>query len=101
MENRPLMAMRVNDIKVTALRETGDFVEAEEIARRNVGDSRRLVGPGHPDTLRYLGNLARTLLASGKTVEGVVLMEECVFQWVRWPGGLDMGITLRKGLLLS
>ena len=81
MENRPLVVLRVNDILVTALRGTGDLEESEEVGRRNVEVSRELVGGVHPDTLRYMGNLARTLEArgvfgfeTGVVVESVVVL---------------------------
>lgn len=78
----------------------GDPAQAETLYRRSIGIRERRFGAGHANTLRARHNLARVLLAEGRTEEASAAIAEVVAARAAALGD-DHHETLRSRILAS
>lgn len=69
-------AASARNLLVVALRKSGQYEEAERIARETLLMREEQLGPDHPHTLLLRSDLALTLHAAGRTTEALTLAEE-------------------------
>jgi len=84
-----------NNVIIGILRDLERLEESEDLASRTIVSSTSLLGPNHPDTLRSVGNLARTKMAKGEAAVAIRMMEECV-QSLTASVGSEHYLTLRS-----
>ncbi|MDN3351205.1 tetratricopeptide repeat protein [Actinomadura sp. DC4] len=84
-----------------ALGEGGDWAGAVELLRVILAEQTRVLGPGHPDTLRTRQFLAHGLGGAGDPLEGAAMLRELLAEQLRRRGAEAEPDTLRTRQFLA
>ena len=88
--------MRAMGLLASVLGELGRLEEAVPLTRRALDEHRRVLGPGHFQTLIQANNLARTLAEVERYGESIELFEETLATWlVEYPEVISVERTFR------